>query len=249
MIQPRGTLSTRRMTAHRIVLAAAGLLDGRRVTTADGILIEVEAVVPLVPVQNASGRLTRRPYRKAATFLLTDGPARTLRKARTKRAEPRFTGDFRTVLVLGEDLASGDRVVALASRVPPAAQQLVVHRDLVRPVGPAFAAGDLQRVAAGLLGGAEVLRRLGRQGFLYSATEPPAELVGLLEQTLSRSVVGGPATMKAGLDAFIARNRPDELILTAQIFDHAARRRSFEIVAEVMREEASPQAKIESELL
>ena len=57
---------------------------------------------------------------------------------------------------------------------------------------------------------------------------------GLLEQTLSRSVVGGPATVKAGLDAFMARNRPDELILTAQIFDHTARRRSFEIVAEVM---------------
>ena len=67
--------------------------------------------------------------------------------------------------------------------------------------------------------------------------EPGAR--GLLEQTLSRSVVGGPASVKAGLDAFIARNRPDELILTAQIFDHIARRRSFEIVAEVMREGAA----------
>ena len=66
----------------------------------------------------------------------------------------------------------------------------------------------------------------------------------LLEQTLSRSVVGGPTTVKAGLDAFIARNRPDELILTAQIFDHIARRRSFEIVAEVMREEAAAEAAI-----
>jgi alkanesulfonate monooxygenase SsuD/methylene tetrahydromethanopterin reductase-like flavin-dependent oxidoreductase (luciferase family) len=58
----------------------------------------------------------------------------------------------------------------------------------------------------------------------------------LLQQTLSRSVVGGPATVKAGLNAFVARNQPDELILTAQIFDHAARRRSFEIVGDVMRE-------------
>ena len=159
---------------------------------ASGILIEVEAAVPLVPVENASGRLTRRPYRKAATFLLTDGPGRTVRKARTKREEPRFTGDFWTVLVLGQALVSGDRVIALASRVPPAAQQLVVHRDLVRPAGPAFAPGDLQRVASELLAGAEVLRRLGRQGFLYSATEPPAELVGLLEQALGR--VPGPAS-------------------------------------------------------
>jgi len=56
----------------------------------------------------------------------------------------------------------------------------------------------------------------------------------LLAETLSRSVVGGPATVRAGLDAFIARNRPDELILTSQIYDHAARVRSLEIVAEVM---------------
>jgi hypothetical protein len=52
--------------------------------------------------------------------------------------------------------------------------------------------------------------------------------------------------VKAGLDAFIARNRPDELILTAQIFDHAARRRSFEIVAELMREGAAAEPAIEA---
>jgi luciferase family oxidoreductase group 1 len=82
--------------------------------------------------------------------------------------------------------------------------------------------------------------RTGRAGPLPPPVDNIAALVGpgghaLLEQTLSRSVVGGPAGVKAGLEAFIARNRPDELILTAQIFDHAARRRSFEIVAQVMR--------------
>ena len=56
----------------------------------------------------------------------------------------------------------------------------------------------------------------------------------LLAETLSRSVVGDGAAVKAGLDAFIARNQPDELILTSQIYDHAARVRSLEIVAEVM---------------
>ena len=59
-------------------------------------------------------------------------------------------------------------------------------------------------------------------------------------------MVGGPATVKAGLDAFIARNRPDELILTAQIFHHTARRRSFEIVAEVMREGARLSSRFEA---
>ena len=55
----------------------------------------------------------------------------------------------------------------------------------------------------------------------------------LLQQTLSRSVVGSPATVKAGLEAFIARTQADEIMVTAQIFDHAARVRSFEITAEV----------------
>jgi alkanesulfonate monooxygenase SsuD/methylene tetrahydromethanopterin reductase-like flavin-dependent oxidoreductase (luciferase family) len=86
--------------------------------------------------------------------------------------------------------------------------------------------------------------RTGRAGPLPPPVDNIAAIIepgarGLLEQTLSRSVVGGPASVKAGLDAFIARNRPDELILTAQIFDHIARRRSFEIVAEVMREGAA----------
>ena len=96
--------------------------------------MEVAAAVPLVRVENASGRLTRRPYRKVATFLLTDGPYRTVRKARTKRDEPRFTGDFRVCVVLGNIIGTGERVVALASRVPAISQQLVIHRSLVRLV-------------------------------------------------------------------------------------------------------------------
>ena len=34
----------------------------------------------------------------------------------------------------------------------------------------------------------------------------------------------------------IAQHRPDELILTGQIHDHAARLRSFEIAADVMQD-------------
>ncbi len=93
--------------------------------------------------------------------------------------------------------------------------------------------------------------RTGRAGPLPPPVDNIAAIIDpaaheLLEQTLSRSVVGGPAKAKAGLDALIARNRPDELILTAQIFDHAARRRSFEIVAEVMREGAGAEPATEA---
>jgi alkanesulfonate monooxygenase SsuD/methylene tetrahydromethanopterin reductase-like flavin-dependent oxidoreductase (luciferase family) len=54
-----------------------------------------------------------------------------------------------------------------------------------------------------------------------------------LEHTLAHAVVGSPATVRQRLEAFIAQTNADELIVTAQIFDHVARLRSFEIVAEV----------------
>ena len=47
----------------------------------------------------------------------------------------------------------------------------------------------------------------------------------------STAVVGDPRQVRAGLEAFIARNQPDEIMITAQIYDHAARVRSFEIAA------------------
>ena len=165
-----------------------------------GVLIQVAAAVPLVRVENASGRLTRNPRRKVAVFLVTDGPATTLRKARTKRDEPRFTGDFRISVVLGEASPSGQRVLALASRVPPGSQQLVIHRDLVMPVADDFSADDLQGIASRLMDQAEVLSRLGRQSFLYSGTKPPAELVRLLGEALRPRDARPPAPPTGVMD-------------------------------------------------
>ena len=56
----------------------------------------------------------------------------------------------------------------------------------------------------------------------------------MVEQALACSAVGAPATVRAACAAFIDRYRPDEVILTGQIHDHAARLRSFEIAAEVL---------------
>jgi luciferase family oxidoreductase group 1 len=53
-----------------------------------------------------------------------------------------------------------------------------------------------------------------------------------LEHIMSCSVIGSPETVRQGLAAFIERTGADELMVTAQIFDHAARLRSFELVAE-----------------
>ncbi len=63
----------------------------------------------------------------------------------------------------------------------------------------------------------------------------PAAYHGMIDETLSRSVVGGPDTVAAGLAAFAARTGANEIIVTTQMFDHAARIRSFEIAADAAR--------------
>jgi luciferase family oxidoreductase group 1 len=53
----------------------------------------------------------------------------------------------------------------------------------------------------------------------------------MLGHALSEAIVGSPATIEAGLADFAGRTGADEVMITSSIFDHAARRRSFEIVA------------------
>ena len=59
----------------------------------------------------------------------------------------------------------------------------------------------------------------------------PAEQA-LLDNALACSAVGSIDTVRQRLDAFIDQTGADEIVITAQIHDHAARLRSFEIVAE-----------------
>ncbi len=47
------------------------------------------------------------------------------------------------------------------------------------------------------------------------------------------SVVGSAATVRRGLEILFDATDADELMLTGQIFDHAARLRSFRIVSQV----------------
>ncbi|MBI5941104.1 MAG: LLM class flavin-dependent oxidoreductase [Caulobacterales bacterium] len=56
-----------------------------------------------------------------------------------------------------------------------------------------------------------------------------------LSQALRCSVVGSRDTVRKGLAEFIERTGADELIITGQIHDHAARLRSFELTAEANR--------------
>src|SRR5690606_6064183 len=52
-------------------------------------------------------------------------------------------------------------------------------------------------------------------------------------QALSCAVVGSPDTVREGLRSFVERTGADEIMATAQIYDHADRVRSFEILADV----------------
>ena len=78
--------------------------------------------------------------------------------------------------------------------------------------------------------------RSGRPGRLpppvadYENHLGPAERA-MIAQALSSSAIGSPETVKREMEAFVRRTGADELIVTSQIFDHAARLKSYEIIA------------------
>lgn len=55
-------------------------------------------------------------------------------------------------------------------------------------------------------------------------------------QRTQYSVVGSPESIHKGLTEIIEGTQADELMFTANIYDHAARMNSFEIAAEVMKQ-------------
>jgi luciferase family oxidoreductase group 1 len=67
----------------------------------------------------------------------------------------------------------------------------------------------------------------------------PAEKA-MVEHALACSFVGSADTVEGGLAAFIDATQPDELMITAHIYDQATRLRSIEILAQVRDRLASP---------
>jgi alkanesulfonate monooxygenase SsuD/methylene tetrahydromethanopterin reductase-like flavin-dependent oxidoreductase (luciferase family) len=49
---------------------------------------------------------------------------------------------------------------------------------------------------------------------------------------LARSIVGSPDTVRTGLEALVKETQADELIVVSDVYDHATRLRSFELIAE-----------------
>ncbi len=82
--------------------------------------------------------------------------------------------------------------------------------------------------------------RTGRPGPLPRPVDDirdvaPPEMIAQVDRALRISASGGPDKVTAELAGLIDRYQPDEVILTGQIHDHAARLRSFEIAADAMK--------------
>ena len=60
----------------------------------------------------------------------------------------------------------------------------------------------------------------------------PAEKTQAMSM-LARSIVGSPDTVRAGIDALVAETGADELMVVSDVYDHAKRLRSFELIASV----------------
>ena len=79
--------------------------------------------------------------------------------------------------------------------------------------------------------------RSGRPGKLPPPVDGYGETLSgseraMIDQALACSAVGSPATVRARIAEFVARTGADELMVTSQIWDHDARRRSLALLAE-----------------
>ena len=144
---------------------------------------------------------------------------------------------------------------AFASHFAPAMldQALALYRDRFQAsesLPAPYAMAGVSVVAAETDAEARRLFTSQQQSFIALRTghpgplPPPAEDLAerlrpgdlaFIEHSLSHAIVGSPETVKRRLAEFLERTRADELIVTSQVFDHAARLRSFEIVAEAFQ--------------
>ncbi|HEY1102340.1 MAG TPA: LLM class flavin-dependent oxidoreductase [Burkholderiaceae bacterium] len=86
--------------------------------------------------------------------------------------------------------------------------------------------------------------RLGRPGQLPPPVQGYVDSLGpqeraILSTVLSCSAIGAPDTVRAAMQAFVTRTGADELMVTSQIFDHAARLQSYAITATLQAAPAS----------
>jgi luciferase family oxidoreductase group 1 len=149
---------------------------------------------------------------------------------------------------------------AFASHFAPAAmmEAMAIYRERFRPSAQLSAPNvmlGVNVVAADTDAEARFLFSSLQQSFLNIRSGRPGKLPppvvdfdsridrygrAMLADALSSAVVGDRDTVRRGFDDFVHRTGADELMVTANIFDHEKRKRSFEIVAEVHGAMKSP---------
>ena len=67
----------------------------------------------------------------------------------------------------------------------------------------------------------------------YAEQVGPAERA-MLQSVMSCSAIGAPDTVRAAVLDFVARTGADELMITSQVFDHQARKRSYTLTANAL---------------
>lgn len=91
-------------------------------------------------------------------------------------------------------------------------------------------ATSVQQAVVNLRSGRPIQLPPPRKGYLESLGGRERTII---DDFLSCSAIGSPETIARALSAFIAKTAADELMIASQVFDHAARLRSFEIAAGV----------------
>jgi luciferase family oxidoreductase group 1 len=118
-------------------------------------------------------------------------------------------------------------------------------RDLGAPltaVGVWVLCADTDDEAARLAASSRMTLTLLRRGQLIQVPSPEKALAFLASEGKEvtgmapgrRGIVGSPDTVRAGLERVASEYGADELIIVTITYDHAARRRSYELVAEAM---------------
>ncbi len=93
-----------------------------------------------------------------------------------------------------------------------------------------FLASSMQQAFVNLRSGHPKSLQPPVRGYLDSI---PPQFRDMLDDVLSCSAIGSPATVKRAMQDFIAQTGTDELMITSMMFDHRARLRSYEITADL----------------
>jgi luciferase family oxidoreductase group 1 len=142
---------------------------------------------------------------------------------------------------------------AFASHFAPALmmQAIQIYRDAFRPsqqLDKPYVMLGFNVFAADSDEQAQLLASSVQQAFIALRSGRPMQLQpplagyadrltaqekAILADVLSCSATGSPQTVRSAIASFLARTQADELILTCNMFEHAARLRSYEIAAQV----------------